>query len=239
MKKLLIALFLFYISFSFGQSPSVNEELTITHLTGDFYIFTTYKLMGEKKQPANGMYLVTTEGVVLFDSPWDTSPFHILADSISARHHKKIILCLATHSHEDRTSGLDYFRKQGAKTFTTLQTDEISVKNERSRAEFLMYKDTSFSVGGYEFQTYYAGEGHTKDNIVIWFEKEKILYGGCLVKSTDAKDLGYVGEANLMEWPKTIKKVQAKCKDPQFIIPGHYDWRSKQSLVHTLRLLEK
>ena len=38
-------------------------------------------------------------------------------------------------------------------------------------------------MGQHAFQTYYGGQGHTPDNIVIWFDKEKILYGGCLVKS--------------------------------------------------------
>jgi metallo-beta-lactamase class B len=193
-----IIIYLFSLTFTFGQTA--NNELKITHLTCDFYIFTTYKMFGTKKQSANGMYLVTDSGVVLFDSPWDTSPFLPLLDSIKARHNKKVVINIATHSHEDRTSGIDFYRQNGIKTFTTKLTDEISKENERPRAEFLMKKDTVFTVGQYKFQTYYGGEGHTKDNIVIWFNNEKILYGGCLVKSMDAKDLEYVGEANIKEW---------------------------------------
>jgi len=185
------------------------------------------------------MYLVTDQGVILFDTPWDTCPFQPLLDSIETRHHKKVIMCLATHSHEDRTSGLDYYKQKGIKTYTTKQTDEISKVKGRPRAEFLFSKDTTFTIGKYSFTTYYGGEGHTKDNIVIWFEKEKILYGGCLVKSTEAKELGYIAEANLVEWPKTIKKIQAKFKNPTFIIPGHYEWTSAKALEHTLTLLDQ
>jgi len=66
-----------------------------------------------------------------------------------------------------------------------------------------------------------AGLDIPTDNIVIWFEKDRILYGGCLVKSTEAIDLGYTKEANLAEWPKTIKKIQNKFGTPAYIIPGH------------------
>ena len=203
-------IFLLFLTNSFGQIA--NKELKISHLTSDFYVFTTYKMFGTTKQPANGMYLVTDSGVILFDTPWDTSPFQPLLDSIKDRHNKNVIMCIATHSHEDRTSGVDYYKQKGIKTFTTKKTDEISNEYKRPRAEFIIEKDTIFSIGEYTFQTYYGGQGHTKDNIVIWFEKEKILYGGCLVKSIEAPDLGYIKEANIEEWPKTIKKIKAKFK---------------------------
>lgn len=102
-----------------------------------------------------------------------------------------------------------------------------------------MYKDSSFTVGQHVFQTYYGGAGHSPDNIVIWFDKEKILYGGCLVKSTEADDLGNLSDANPEEWAKTIKKIQQKFKNPNDIIPGHLDWSSNKSLVHTLDLIQK
>jgi metallo-beta-lactamase class B len=184
------------------------------------------------------MYLVTPQGAVMFDTPWDTTRFQPLLDSIMIRHHKKVIICVATHFHGDRTNGLEYYRKAGVKTYTTKQTDDSSrVRNEK-RAEFLIYKDTVFKAGPYSFQTFYAGAGHTADNIVIWFEKEKILYGGCFVKSADADDLGYLGDAKVKEWEPAIRKIQLNCKKPEYIIPGHGPWNSKEALTHTLDLIK-
>ena len=228
---------LFSANNSFGQAA--NNEIKITQITTDFYVYSTYKMFGTKKQDANAMYVVTPDGVILFDSPWDTFPFQKLLDTIEARHHKKVVLAVATHSHEDRTSALNFYSQNGIKTYTTKHTDQISIEKEQPRAEFLIEKDTVFNLGNVKFETFYGGEGHTKDNIVIWFPKQKILYGGCLVKSIDAKDLEYVGEANVEEWPKTIQRVQAKFKNPKYIITGHHDWRSLYSLKHTLNLLKK
>ena len=167
---LTIALFVFLAN-TFGQSE--NAKLKISNLTGDFYIYTTYNNYEGSQIPANGMYLLTNNGVVLFDTPWDTTQFQPLLDSIKLRHNKNVTMCIATHWHSDRTEGLEYYKNKGIKTYTTSLTDELSKKNNKKRAEYLIEKDTILNVGQYTFETYYPGQGHTADNIVIWFDKEK------------------------------------------------------------------
>lgn len=221
----------------FGQKS--NAKLNIEQLTGDFYIYTTYNTYEGSRLPANGMYLVTNEGVVLFDTPWDTTQFQPLLDSIKFKHNKNVTSCIATHWHGDRTEGLEYYKQQGIKTFTTQLTDDWSKKNKGKRAEFIMTKDTVFTFGNYAFETYYPGEGHTADNIIVWFSKEKILYGGCLIKGADAKNLGYLGDANVNEYETTLLSVQNKCPDPKFIIVSHSDWKSLYALKHSIQLAHK
>jgi metallo-beta-lactamase class B len=232
-----IIISLFFIGKACGQRT--DAKLEIYHLTGDFYIFKTYGSYKGNRIPANGMYLLTSEGAVVFDTPWDTTQFQPLRDSIQAKHNKKVIYCFATHFHEDRTAGLEYFRDQGAKTFTTRQTDELSKKRGMKRAEYLIEKDSIFKVGQYSFQTYYPGHGHTADNIVIWFQKEKILYGGCLIKSVEDTTLGNLGDASVKDYPITLRNVLNKCKNPKYIIPGHNDWTNASSLKHTLKMAEQ
>lgn len=151
---------IFLLTNSFAQLTESN--LQINRLTGDFYIYTTYNLYKGNKIPANGMYLVTSKGVVLFDTPWDTTQFQPLLDSIQLKHHQHVVLCIPTHFHDDRTAGLEYYRQQGIKTYTTVLTDEWSKKNNKKRAEFLIEKDTVFRVGTYSFETYYPGQGHAR-----------------------------------------------------------------------------
>lgn len=227
---------LFLPTNSYGQETTGN--LQITHLTGDFFIYTTYNLYKGEKIPANGMYLVTDNGVVLFDTPWDPTQFQPLLDSIQIKHHKTVVVCIPTHFHEDRTGGLEYYRQQGIKTYTTLLTDKLSKKNNKKRAEFLMTKDTVFNIGKYSFETYYPGEGHAPDNIIIWFKEQKILYGACLIKSVDDEDLGYLGDANKTAYASTVKNVQKKCKQPKYVIVGHGNWTNVRSLEHTLLMAE-
>lgn len=225
---------LFSLASLFAQSDS--NPLSIQHLTGDFYIYTTYNYYKGDRIPANGMYVLTKQGAIIIDSPWDTTQFQPLLDSIRIRHGQKAVMCIATHFHEDRTGGFEYYRQQGIKTYSTKLTDQLSQKRGMKRAEFLVTKDTVFTVGQYSFEVFHPGHGHTPDNIVIWFANQKILYGGCLIKSTDDSTLGNLGDASVTHYATTLERVQAKCKNPAYIIPGHNAWTSTKSLAHSLRM---
>ena len=233
----ILSVFLFSTIGASGQMS--HPGLIISHLTGDFYVYTTFGIYKGNPVPSNSMYMVTSNGVVLFDTPWDSTQFKPLLDSIRIKHGKKVIMCISTHFHGDRTAGLEYYRSMGIRTYTSKRTDELSKERHEKRAEFLIYKDSIFRVGQHSFQTYYGGQGHTPDNIVIWFYKEKILYGGCLVKSTEADDLGYLSDADVEKWAVTLRNIQNKFKNPEYIIPGHSDWSSKESLSHTLDLIQQ
>ena len=235
-KNASIILFLFLTSNVFGQSKSL---LQISHLTGDFYVYKTFHEYNGKMISANAMYLVTDKGVVMFDSPWDKTQFQPLLDSIQAKHDKIVIMYFATHSHADRAGGLEFYNQKGIKTYTIKLTDELLKKNNEKRAEFIIPNDTSFTVGDHTFRVYYPGKGHTSDNIVVWFDKEKLLYGGCFIKSKAVNDLGYLGDADVKEWEKSIGKVQENFKKPIHIIPGHEDWSSTESLSHTLKMVQE
>ena len=84
------------------------QQLEITPLTTNFYVYTTKKVMDDEVVPSNSMYLVTNEGVVLFDTPWDSTQLQPLLDTIMARHNKKVVMSISTHYHADRTEGLTY-----------------------------------------------------------------------------------------------------------------------------------
>ena len=236
--------FLVYLTLSlalaFSSALKVNGQgLTISRLADDFYVYTTYKNLGGNWFPSNSMYLVTNAGVVLFDTPWDTTQFKPLLDSISARHKQQVVLCLSTHYHDDRTAGLTFLKSRGVKTYTSKQTRDLCRQHKEPEAEFYFLNDTVFTVGNRQFETYYPGKGHTADNLVVWFEKERILYGGCLVKSTENQGLGNIADAHLDNWARSIRKVIKKYPDPDFVIPGHFGWENNTGLKHTLHLLQQ
>ena len=93
---------------SFFLSAQTNSKLKFGQLTDNLYVYTTQQLFSGTPFPSNSLYLVTAEGVVLIDTPWDKTQFQPLLDSIEKRHGKKVIMCLATHFHDDRTAGLEY-----------------------------------------------------------------------------------------------------------------------------------
>lgn len=237
MKRTLLFFLLLLSTKFFGQTK--NSGILITPLSKNCYIYTTYHNYKGSVASANGLYVLTTNGVILIDSPWDTTQFQPLLDSIQARHHMPVVFCLATHSHEDRSAGLEFYSQKNIKTYTSTLTDSLSKINHYKRAQFHFVKDTTFTIGQTVFQIFYPGAGHTIDNVVVWFPAEKILYGGCLIKSVEATDLGYIKEANLQAWPQTLKNLQQKFPQPKFIIPGHDNFTSLNAINHTLKLLQQ
>ncbi|HEY1038726.1 MAG TPA: subclass B1 metallo-beta-lactamase [Bacteroidia bacterium] len=224
-------------------AQETKKQLEITRLSKDAYAFTTYNEYKGYRVPANGMYTVTCIGVVMIDTPWDTTQFQPLLDSIEKRHNKKVVLCISTHHHNDRTGGLEYYRSKGIKTFTSLQTLELCRQKGEKQPEFYFTQDTAFTLCDMSFVTYYPGQGHAQDNIVVYAYKHGayssgILYGGCFVKSTESTDLGNLNDANVAAWETSVKKVQTKFGKSKTVIPGHFGWKGN-SLKHTQKLIEK
>jgi len=234
--QILCALCVFSVGV-FGQADSV--KLKITDLTGDFYVYTTWNKYRGIAVPSNSMYVVTDAGVVLIDTPWDATQIEPLLETIRTRHQKEVIMSISTHFHADRTAGLNWLRKQGIATWSSKQTLALCRERDEEQAEFYFEKDTLFQIGQYRFQTIYPGGGHTKDNIVVWFDQEKVLYGGCFIKSTESEGLGNIADAVLDEWGTSIRRVMKACRKPKYVIPGHQGWANNKGLKHTLKLLHR
>jgi len=233
MKMLLLIMGLFIPKFTFSQG------LSIKHVVANCYVFTTYSEIEGGKYPANGMYVITDQGALLMDTPWDTTQFKPLADSIEARHHKKIIYVLATHFHDDRAGGLAYYEAHSALTWSSALTKQWCILNRKDFAKHTFVSDTVFNIGNCKFQVFYPGKGHSPDNIVVWFPDQKLLYGGCFIKSTETESIGNLSDADTHAWAISAKRVQKKFKDAAYVIPGHLNWQSKDAIKHTLKLINR
>ncbi|MDE5437400.1 subclass B1 metallo-beta-lactamase BlaB-13 [Elizabethkingia meningoseptica] len=221
---------------AFGQE---TPEVKIEKLKDNLYVYTTYNTFNGTKYAANAVYLVTSKGVVVIDSPWGEEKFKNFTDEIYKRHGKKVIMNIATHSHDDRAGGLEYFKSLGVKTYSTKMTDSILAKDNKPRAQYTFDNNKSFKVGKDEFQVYYPGKGHTADNVVVWFPKDKVLVGGCIIKSGDSKNLGFLGEAYVNDWTQSVHNIQKKFPNVQYVVAGHDDWKDQTAIQHTLDLISE
>jgi metallo-beta-lactamase class B len=239
MKRFIYLFLLIYSVAAFGQNKVL--KIRTTHLTGNIYVCTSYGILDDGSVfPANDMYIITRTGVILIDTPWGEAETSQLIDTLWSRYHKKILLCISTHFHADRTGGVDVLKKKGIKTYSSVLTKQLAKQRGEKQPEFTFTGDTTFNVDNVILQAYYPGEGHTKDNIVIWLPQSNVLFGGCFIKSLDATDIGNLADANLKAWPFSIEKVKAQFKDIKFVIPGHQGWQGDTLMFgHTLELAKQ
>lgn len=215
------------------------QALEIHGIAEGVFVYITYQPYQGKPFPANGLYIVTDQGVALIDTPWDTTQCQPLLDSIQARHHLPVRWSISTHAHADRTGSIDLLRRKGVATYSSIATQQQCAANEECIAEFGFARDTVFQFGNVRVETFYPGPGHAPDNIVVWLPQTGVLHGGCLVKSVESGGLGNLSDADVEHWPATIKAVQKRYPQAKIIVPGHGRWTGKDPLKHTLKLLKK
>lgn len=236
--RLITFAFLFFAAISLTVGQPVTLHAKMTKLTDKVYIHTTYKRLGTDPFPSNGLILNTDAGVVLIDTGWDIPQTEEILQWVKSNLHKPVVRCIVTHSHDDRVGGVSVLNAAGIPTLGTSLTAEKAKASGFIGVEGILPRDSVFNIGTCSIETYFAGRGHTEDNIVVWFSGERVLFGGCLVKSVEAEDLGYTKDAYLSDWKATIEHLMKKFPDAAYIIPGHQAWTSKEALIHTIELLE-
>ena len=101
---------------------------------------------------------------------------------------------------------------------------------------FPIEKGLFLKKGKLNFEVYFPGESHSPDNLTVYIRELNLLFGGCMIKSLESPNLGFTGDANMNEWPVSVKKVQEKYADAKWIIPHHGKWGDALLLQHTLNL---
>ncbi|GAB3503901.1 BcII family subclass B1 metallo-beta-lactamase [Spirosoma knui] len=232
--------------FGYGIShaqPAPKPKLTVTPLTDQVWVHVTYGIYQQTAVPSNGLIIRTKEGVVLVDTGWDsdgnTDNTRQLLQWVADSLHQPVRLCIVTHAHEDRVGGISELRKAGIRVVSTPLTARKSVTLGYQAPDGILPADTTFTIGDVPIRCYFPGEGHTSDNIVVWLPNQRILHGGCFVKSVAAFGMGNVADANLNEWGNSVRRVIKEFGTANVVVPGHESWGDTQSLEHTLRLLEK
>ncbi len=232
---MLLATPLLFLSLSLNaQSPA-----SFSKISEGIYVHTSFQNLGGQPFPSNGLIVETKSSVFLVDTGWGLDATQQVYKWVDENLNKKVVACIVTHFHDDRVSGAPWLQEQGVKIFAHTKTDPLMAKDGFGNADVLLPVDSLFYIEEVAVHTFYPGEGHSPDNIVVWLPASKVLFGGCLVKSTEAKGMGNLSHANIKAWPQTIKTVMKKFPEAALVVPGHQSWLQKNSLAHTLQLLEK
>ncbi|QKG83666.1 subclass B1 metallo-beta-lactamase [Kroppenstedtia pulmonis] len=224
-------------------APSIisnkDETVTLTKLNQNIWVHTEYGKFNGQTVPSNGLIVSTSKGLVLIDSSWDHKLTKELLRLIDKNFDQKIQLALITHAHEDRIGGIKTLLDRGIEVQSTPLTAKLAKKAGYPQPAPKLNDETEIRIGDTLLETYYPGEGHTQDNITVWFPQDRLLFGGCLIRSREYQDLGNVAEANLKEWPKSVQKVIDRYPRAERVVPGHGMWGDTSLLTHTLDLLKK
>jgi len=215
-----------------------SESLSIRKISNHVYEHTSFLTTQDfGKVPCNGMIILDDNEVVVFDTPADDQTSEELINWIENTLHGKITAIVSTHFHDDCLGGLNEFHKHNIPSYAYKYTIDQAKERQLVQPQNQFDEFLELPVGNKKVYAEFMGEGHTRDNIIGYFPEEKIMFGGCLIKEIGAGK-GNLEDANVTDWPETVKKVKAKYPQAKIIIPGHGKSGGEELLDYTINLFK-
>lgn len=217
---------------------TTSGHLELIKLTDRIYVAEDYFYYRE-----NSAVYIGDKDVTVISATWTPETAKLLVDKVRQITKKPIKAVVDTHYHLDRVGGNPYFKEIGAQIIASKMTAALMKENWESGLKSAQKDypgfpsipftvpdvtfDDKYELEGGKIQVLYFGPSHTKDDLVVYFPEEQVLFGDCLLK----EKLGYLGDANLTEYPKTLERIKKlKIKT---IIAGHW------SSVHGPELIDQ
>ncbi len=241
---------------------ALSENLTIAEIEKDVYVIDH-----SFPWSSNALLVHTSKtDCVLINTLCDNNGAKLLVDWIKNNFGEVNLVAVNTGFHVDNLGGNGYLMRKGVAVYGSSLTAKLITERQQKEKEQLLewfkspdnkkyfdaYKDFNFvppnrlfdineglqlKVGDEDVNIFYPGPSHTIDNVVVYFPKRKILFGGCMIKSLDSKDAGYSADADMKNWPKSVEIVLNKYKDAKIVVPGHGKYGDITLVRHTIELL--
>jgi len=213
-----------------------DNALRVEQLTENTFQHITYlKTQDFGNVACNGMIVRDNGEAIIFDTPSNDEDAKELIDWVEDVLQCKVVAIVATHFHIDCLGGLNEFHSRNIPSYASNKTIALAKSKDAPVPQHGFDGQLELKVGDKIVVNSFLGEGHTRDNIIGYFPSEKVLFGGCMIKSMGAGK-GNLEDANVKAWPTTVKKVKTQFADAQVIIPGHGNPGGQELLDFTIEL---
>jgi glyoxylase-like metal-dependent hydrolase (beta-lactamase superfamily II) len=200
---------------------------------------------GNEGNTSNAGFVVTPEGVVVFDALGTPSLGWALLQDIRKITDRPVRYNVVSHYHADHIYGLQAFKDHTASVIIAQDRAREYKENEETadeRAEQRLdqrraalapwvNKDTRvvppditfddrllLTLGGKSFQMIYAGPAHSASDMMMMVEPDGVLFAGDIVQNGRIPFMNS-DDVDTKQWLNALTVVEKL--DPKFIIPGH------------------
>jgi metallo-beta-lactamase class B len=216
-----------------------DDALRVEQLTENTFQHITYlKTQDFGNVACNGMIVRDNGKAIIFDTPANDQDSKELIEWVENTLQCKVVAIVATHFHIDCLGGLNEFHRRNIPSYASNKTIAFAKSKGSPVPQNGFDNQLELKVGDQKVMNAFVGEGHTQDNIIGYFPSEKVLFGGCMIKSMGAGK-GNLEDANVKAWPTTVEKVKTQFSDAQVIIPGHGNPGGQELLDFTIELFRK
>jgi glyoxylase-like metal-dependent hydrolase (beta-lactamase superfamily II) len=186
---------------------------------------------------SNAGFVVTGDGVVVFDALGTPALGRAMIAAIDAVTKAPIRRVIVSHYHADHIYGLQEFHRVGAEIWTHRKAElylasDLAVSrlaqrraelspwiNEQTRLvppDVWLDGDTDFRLGGLTFRLIFSGGAHSPEDLLMYVVEDRVLFAGDLIF---AGRIPFVGTTDSRGWLKAMARMIAI--EAVVVIPGH------------------
>ena len=218
----------------------IDNDIQLIHLQDSVYVHVTwYHLDNFGRFASNGLIVIRNGQALMIDTPMDNDKTERLTNYLKESMSVDLVKLIIGHFHDDCMGGLGYLQSIGIESIANAMTIEKCKEIGLPVPSTSFTDSLTFDFNGEQIECRYFGAGHSFDNITVWIPSEKILFGGCLIKSIDSNGLGNLSDAVVDDWDMTVEKVLKEYPEIKTVIPGHGDVGGIELLTHTIELVDK
>jgi glyoxylase-like metal-dependent hydrolase (beta-lactamase superfamily II) len=229
--------------------PPLLQPLSIEQVPNApiYYTLGSPGVPGQKNEghTSNAGFVVTTDGVVVFDALGTPSLGWNLLEAIKKTTEKPIRYNVVSHYHADHIYGLQAFKDHASSVIVAQQRaveyredDETSGERADQRLDQrrqalapwvdehtrVVLPDITFDrrmtiyLGGKSFVLIYAGPAHSASDSMMMVEPDSVLFAGDVVQNGRIPFMN-ADDVDTANWLRSLAEVEKL--EPKFIIPGH------------------
>lgn len=190
--------------------------------------------------PSNGLIVRDGVGLLLIDTAWGRENTVALLAAIEAEIGLPVRRVISTHFHDDRVEGVDTLRALGIATFATPLTRRLAGAegNEVPALALDGLAEPGDAIRFGPVELFFPGAGHAPDNLIVYVPEARVLFGGCAVYEASRTTPGNLSHASTDAWPASIRRVQARYREAEVVVPGHGVPGGAALLEHTATLVQ-
>ncbi|WP_395376782.1 MBL fold metallo-hydrolase [Marinicella sp. W31] len=220
-----------------ADEARVLKPIQYQSLGNDVWMYTAYMdITGYDNYPTNGVIVLGNESAMIVDLPVSDIYTRYVFDWIE-KQGREVRYVVPQHFHIDSAGGLKYAQKRGAQVLMLDKTQAMQFSELEVKPDIVFADELRLRVDQHDLWLAHLGGGHSADSVVAWLPQQKILVGGCLVKSGQSKTLGNTVDAVMDAYANTLRRIQNRFPDIQTVTPGH-GAPAENLLQHTLGLVQ-
>lgn len=216
------------------------SNVTFAPLADNLWLHTTTRhVEGWGDVISHGLIFVDAGRALLIDTGWTADDTRVIRRVAARRLGAPITHAVITHAHADKAGGSSEL--SGVQSFWHEQSPELATEHNIEAPELI----TELVLApGAEFvlpefpgvHIVFPGAAHTRDNLVVYFEEARVLFGGCMIRPGESDDLGNTADADVTSWARSTQVVAQAFPEASIVVPSHGAPGGRELLEHTIAL---